>query len=273
MEIGIFAKTFKRNNYSEVFDAVCMCGYTTVQFNMSCAGLPSMPDTFCETLPRQINKSILDHNLSMAALSGTFNMIHPDKTIREKGLRSMKQLIGSCRAMGTNVISICTGTRNPSYMWTGHPDNAKPEAWKDLCSMLETVLAYAQEEKVTIAFEPELGNVINSAKKAKLLLEEMKSANLKVIFDPANLFEKGSKQEIERILAEGLDLLGENIIITHAKDRLADGSFAAAGKGILPYRFFIRELKKTGFDGALITHKLEEAEAELCCRFLNELIA
>ena len=273
MQIGIFAKTFRRNNYSEVFEAVSSCGYTTLQFNMTCAGLSSMPETFPAGLAAQIKESLQCSNLSMAALSGTFNMIHPDQAIREKGRRSIKQLIGNCQAMGTNVVTICTGTRNSSYMWTRHPDNTKPEAWKDLCFILAKVLAEAEKEGVIIAFEPELANVINSAKKGRQLLDEMKSANLKVVFDPANLFEKGTKREIEKILAEGLELLGEDIIIVHAKDRLADGTFVPAGQGVIPYPFFIRELKKTGFNGPLITHKLEEEQAESCCRFLVKLLS
>ena len=273
METGIFAKTFKRSSIAEVFEAVRMHGFSATQFNLSCAGLPTLPDHIPAEVLRDIRKNLDDNNLDMAALSGTYNMIHPDITVRENNMQRLQLLIRNCRAMGTNVVSICTGTRDIGDMWTGHPDNNTPEAWRDLCLSLEKILTAAEEAKVLIAFEPEFSNVVYSAAKGKQLIEEMKSDNLKVIFDPANLFEKGSRQEIERIIAEGLSLLGEHIIIAHAKDRMADGSVAVAGKGILPYPFFIRELKKTGFDGELIAHGLDETQAHECNRFLNQLIS
>src|SRR5436190_850357 len=94
--------------------------------------------------------------------------------------------------------------------------------------------------------------------KACNYLDQMQSKYLKVVFDPANLFEKAGKKEIEKIIADGLELLGENIVIAHAKDRKSDGSITAAGLGVLPYSFFLKKIKQTGFDGPLIAHGLTE---------------
>ncbi len=44
MDIGIFAKTFAQPSIEAVLDAVHKHGLTVVQFNMSCAGLSSLPD-------------------------------------------------------------------------------------------------------------------------------------------------------------------------------------------------------------------------------------
>ncbi|WP_308636824.1 hypothetical protein [Paenibacillus silvisoli] len=44
MELGIFAKTFGRSSIEAVFDAIREHGLSKTQFNMSCAGLPAMPD-------------------------------------------------------------------------------------------------------------------------------------------------------------------------------------------------------------------------------------
>jgi sugar phosphate isomerase/epimerase len=42
MQIGIFARTFSRPTLEETLDAVAAHGLTHVQFNMSCAGLPTL---------------------------------------------------------------------------------------------------------------------------------------------------------------------------------------------------------------------------------------
>ena len=44
---------------------------------------------------------------------------------------------------------------------------------------------------LTLAIEPEVDNVVDSAVKARRLLDEMASPHLKVVIDPANLFHAG----------------------------------------------------------------------------------
>ena len=43
MQIGIFAKTFVRPTLDATLDAVAAHGVRVVQFNLSCAGLPTLP--------------------------------------------------------------------------------------------------------------------------------------------------------------------------------------------------------------------------------------
>jgi sugar phosphate isomerase/epimerase len=154
--------------------------------------------------------------------------------------------------MGTSVITLCTGSCDAADMWRFHPGNNSKEAWSALCDTLEQALIIAESNDVILGVEPELANVINSADKARKLLDEMHSSHLKIVFDPANLFEKAEPKEIEKIITYGLELLGEDIVIAHGKDRKLDGSFTAAGLGVLPYSFFVHQLRETGFDGALI---------------------
>jgi sugar phosphate isomerase/epimerase len=70
-----------------------------------------------------------ERNLTMAAVSGTFNMIHPNPRKRRDGLRRLGVLAGACGQLGTSVITLCTGTRDPEDMWRSHPENDVPEAW------------------------------------------------------------------------------------------------------------------------------------------------
>ena len=44
------------------------------------------------------------------------------------------------------------------------------------------------------------------------------------MLDPANLFETEPAEEKRRIIADAVDLLGDRIVMAHAKDRAADGS-------------------------------------------------
>src|ERR1041384_7260082 len=123
MRLGIFARTFVRPTVEDVFDAVKAHGLSCVQFNLSCAGLPTLPDEIAPSLITRIREASLSSGIEIAAVSGTYNMIHPDHRVRQAGLRRLRTLATACRGLGTSVITLCTGTRDPADMWRWHPEN------------------------------------------------------------------------------------------------------------------------------------------------------
>jgi sugar phosphate isomerase/epimerase len=122
-----------------------------------------------------------------------------------------------CARLGTGIITLCTGTRDPQNMWTRHPDNDTPEAWRDLLACLAPALALAEQHDLTLAFEPEVANVIDTAAKGRRLLDEVRSPRLKVVLDAANLFRAGDLERMPAVLQEAFDQLGGEIVIAHAK--------------------------------------------------------
>src|SRR5207253_1284074 len=97
------------------------------------------------------------------------------------------RMIERCRDLGTSVAALCTGTRNTESMWRFHADNSLPEAWSDLIGTLEQLLPVAEAYGVKLGIEPEPNNVIDSARKARRLLDELSSAHLGIVMDGANL--------------------------------------------------------------------------------------
>lgn len=272
MKLGIFAKTFSGRDLDEILNQVVESGFETVQFNMVCAGLHSLPDEYPDAAMQLIRNSMSKHHLTVTALSGTFNMVHPLVEAREVGLRQLNLMMENVKQINTNIITICTGSKDPGNMWRFHPGNNSKQAWGELCIVLERALTTAEQEDIILAFEPELNNVVNSAEKGLQLLKEMNSDHLKVVFDPANLFEKCSSGEAQRIIEGALDLLFESTIIIHAKDRLADGTFVPAGKGLMPYSFLLKFLTKNQYPGNIIVHEVKAEDAKSCAQFIKTLL-
>ncbi len=272
IEPGIFARTFSRPTLEETLDAVVSYGLHHIQFNLSCAGLPTLPDSIEPALVERIRRETNTRGITMSVVSGTYNMIHPDPDVRKQGLQRLRVLAAACKGMGTSIITLCTGTRDATDMWRWHPDNASDDAWTDLCSVMEEALRIAEDENVTLAFEPEQANVIYSAPRARRLLDTMRSSHLKVVIDPANLFTPDSARNLPTILDEAFAFLGPDIVIAHAKDRLSDGGFAAAGTGLLDYNYYVRLLRSINFAGPLILHSLEEAQVPGAVRFLSAML-
>ena len=270
MRLGIFARTFSRPTVEGVFDAVKEHALDCVQFNMACTGLPTLPDDIAPSLATLIHEASMSRGIEIAAVSGTYNMTHPDPEARQAGLRRLRTLASACHAMGTSVITLSTGTRDPENMWRWHSENASSRAWSDLLSSMEAALRIAEEEQITLAFEPERANVVSTAAKGHALLATMQSSRLKVVFDPANLIVPGDEYQMSQVLGEAFDLLGEYIIIAHAKDRGADDTFRAAGEGILDYDQYMRLLRAAGFNGPLILHGLTEEQVDAALQFLRD---
>lgn len=273
MRLGIFAKTFPGGEPGTVMAAAHAAGYGAVQYNMACSGLPSMPVAIPDGIAEAVRTAALDQNLDVAAVSATYNMIHPDPALRWRGHDSLEIIAGTAHGMGTRLLTLCTGTRDPDDQWRGHPDNATPEAWRDLAASLETALDIAERHDVDLGIEPELANVIDSAAKARAIIDEMASPRLKIILDPANLFEVVSLAEQQRLVSEAIDLLAGRIVMAHAKDRDAAGGFTTAGKGVLDYDHYLACLARAGFDGPLVTHGLAAGEAAEVAAFLKEKLA
>jgi sugar phosphate isomerase/epimerase len=278
MQMGIFARTFPRPGLEGTFDAVKSHGLDCLQFNFACLGLPTLPEMIKPELAQGIHAELRARSLSMAAVSGTCNLIHPDSAHRAECLRRLQTMIGVSKQIGANVVTLCTGTRDRKDMWQAHPDNGSPEAWRDLVSSLEALLPRAETHGVVLGIEPEPANVIHSARTADKLLREMKSSALKIIFDAANLVASREISEQRKVLSEACELLGSNIVLAHAKDLVARGAdirspdyeTVPAGRGQLDYDFYISILRKAGYRGALILHSLCEQDVPEAVKFLGE---
>lgn len=273
MQLGIFAKTFPGTSPDEVLKASAEAGFACVQYNMACSGLGPMPDEISPEAAAAIAGAARQNNVAIAAVSATYNMIHPDVTVREQGHRRLEVIAARCAAMGTRLVTLCTGTRDADDQWRHHPDNHSDEAWRDLLSAMEAAISIAERHDVDLGIEPEFANVVSSARKARRLIDEMQNPRLRIVLDAANLFESETIDAQRQIVSESIELLSDRIAMAHAKDRNADGSFTTAGKGVLDYGHYLRALKAIGFSGPLVTHGLSAHEAKGTARFLTETLA
>ena len=273
MQLGIFAKTFDGSDAATVLAAVARAGYGATQYNMACSGLASMPDTIETSLASFVAGAAKASGLTIAALSGTYNMIHPDRAVRQAGQRRLEVLARACADLGTRLVTLCTGTRDAQDQWREHADNSTPAAWRDLLESMEVAVAIADRHDVDLGIEPELANVVNSAERARALIDQIGSPRLRIVLDPANLFEVATLQAQRDTVSAAIDLLADRISLGHAKDRHADGRFAAAGAGVLDYPHYLARLKAVGFDGPLITHGLSAVEAPAVASFLKRMLA
>lgn len=275
MQTGIFSRTYEVADLRETFSRMQAHGIFHTQFNLSNAGLPSLPEEISPQKLEEIRSLAEEFHITLDALSGTFNMIDPDEDARKKGCEQFRLQCRIAAALDIPVVSLCTGSKNPKSKWEWHEDNLLPSSWDDLMRTTEILLRCAEDNDVILGVETEASNIINTPERAKRYLEQAGSPRIRIIMDGANLFLPEQVSDMRHVLDEAFAILGNDIVLAHAKDFRFDGSihFTAAGKGILDFPYYAGLLKKYGYDGPLVMHGLPEEDVPESCRFLEEVIA
>ena len=273
MRLGVFARNFEGTTPLAVLTSARRAGYEGVQYNMACSGLSPLPLAIGDEIAEAVASAAAETGVRIEAVSATYNMIHPDRSEREKGRRAFEAIAAAAHRMGTRLLTVCTGTGDPDDQWRYHPANDTPDAWAEMCGEFRLLLAVAGRHDVLIGVEPELANVVSSAERARKLLDEFRTDRIRIVFDAANLFDVATPEQRRSAVENAAGLLGDSIALAHAKDRLADGRFSPAGTGVLDYRHYLSVLRNSGFRGSVIAHGMAASEAESVASFLTSHLA
>ena len=270
MQVGIMSGHFQRPTLEESLDAILRHDIRHLQFN---PGSVNVRGPLADKLAKapMVREETRKRGMTISAVGGPANMVAADEGQRVQAIEKLKLLTSACGPMGTSVIATCTGSRDPDSMWRKHPDNETEEAWRALRNTLEQVLPVAEAAGVVIAFEPEVNNVVNTARKARRLIDEMGSASLGVVMDASNLFGEGDLPRMTQILDDAFELLGDHIAIAHGKDldRDGDAGHLAAGTGKLDYARYVALLCALPFDVPVILHGLKEDQVDASVAMLR----
>lgn len=269
--IGVMTTEFDGAGLAEVADRIREHGIDTVQLQLGSAveevpirdallfGLDALGPHLNAAFATQVGEVLSTRGIRVAAVDGTYNMIHPDQKRRTRNLGHLVNLIDLAHLFDTDIVTVCTGTRQ-DIMWQPSPLNQSDQAWADLLEQLRPAAQAAEAAQVRLAFEPEYNNVVDSAQRARRLMDEVDSPAVKVLLDVANIFHAGDLDRMSAHLDEVFDLVGDDIVLAHAKDldHDADAGGRAAGQGKLDFAHYLLQLQQHRFDGAIVLHQLKE---------------
>lgn len=272
MTPGVFARTYAAKYPGELFARIRADGFSAVQFNLSCAGLASLPVELPPGTGADIAAGAHQAGVAICALSGTYNMAHPDTDQRKRDRVGFANVMRAAQDMHVSLVTLCTGSRDPANMWHAHAENSSREAWTAFREELDFALSLADELDLVLGIEPEPGNVIANAALARKVLDEVGSRRLGIVLDAANLLPPEAQPQQNEIVAQAADLLGGSLFLVHAKDINSDGVVVPAGKGAVDLPAFVARMKAVGYDGPLVGHNFEEADAPGVAAYLSSII-
>ena len=241
-------------------------GFEAVQFAFSSIaeteftpnGQIEIPAVIPSAAILSVRENAEKYGIPVEVINGTFNMAHPDRGIREEGIRHFEILCRAAKELGAKYISLCSGTRNADHLWSPHPDNDTQEAWNDMLDTVSRCTKIAEEYGITLAVESEASNIISTPERARRLMDTVGSPNLKMILDCANLFHAGEahKENVREILEHAFALYGDDIVLAHGKDiREGDGiDFCGTGLGIVDFAYTAALLEQYDFTGNMFLH-------------------
>ena len=272
MELAIFSKTYK-GNAEEIFQKMNNQKLNYCHFNLANIGMDMIPDYIDYDKLNNLNVLLKKYNIKLIGLSGTFNMIDCDKENKEKNICNFENLCKIANILHVKTISLCTGSKNKNSKWEWDDENETNESYNEFLETMKRLLVYAHKYDIILSIEPEASNVINSARKARNVLDHFKDEHIKIIMDAANLLNMNNYNDQDTVIIEAFDLIGNDIIEAHAKNfNISDNKikFVAPFNGKLNYELVIKLLNKYNYKGTFVMHALEENEVDKSIKYLKE---
>ncbi|MEH7304627.1 sugar phosphate isomerase/epimerase family protein [Neobacillus drentensis] len=238
MNLGIRAHDIETNLLEKLVNDIADKGLTSVQLALS-KSLPTLYPglgSLSPGLARHIGNAFSHTGLQIAVLGCYFNMIHPDQVERRKGIDRFKEHLRFARDFGCSIVGTETGNVNAEIVYT--EENFREKPFMEVVESVSELVKEAEKFGVIVGVEAGVNHPIYSVQTMKCLLDIIDSHNLQVIFDPVNLLSIDNYINQEEIFEEAFELLGDRMVIFHAKDFIVEGSSliqVPVGQGLLNY--------------------------------------
>jgi len=185
---------------------------------------------------KAFRKNLKVLGLALSALCGdTFKGFFDPATIEDQ-VRDAKSFIDLAADLGTDVVTTHFGR---------FPKDENDPKWEMCFKALREIGKHAASKGVFYASETGL----ESPQDLLEFLKKVRSANIKVNYDPANLVHNGFDQ------VGGVKILKGYIVHTHAKDYIKGGDETPLGQGDVDYPRYLEALEAIGYKGFLTVER------------------
>ena len=182
------------------------------------------------------------YELDCAVLGCYLNLATPDAAQLKAAQEKYMANIRFAAHLGAGVVGTETGAPNVEYKFEEACWNE--ESLQIFIRNLRPVVKYAEQMGGLVAIEPVVRHIVCNPVRARRVLDEIGSPNLRIILDPVNLLEIYNYEKQDEIIDEAIELLGKDVAVLHVKDfAITDGRLVSVpvGQGqchwdrIMPY--------------------------------------
>lgn len=187
------------------------------------------------------------NKVEVSVLGCYLNLATPDIAQLEATIKTYEAHIRFANLLSCGVVGTETGAVNVNYEF--EEANHSEEALNIFIKNLKRVVSYAEKMGVTVAVEPVYKHIMCDIKRTRKVLDAIDSPNLRVIFDPVNVFNPENYKRQDEIIMEAFDLLKDEIEVLHIKDFIINNgemssSNLVVGDGLLNLSLIMKLAKQ-----------------------------
>jgi len=223
-------------------------------------------------MARHIRDIFYKYDINISILGCYINLANPDDEELNGLLNKFKEHIRFARDFGCSIVGTETGALNKEYVYT--PQNNTEEAFQRTLNSIKTLVAEAEKFGVMVGIEGVAKHVINTPERMKRVLDNVKSNNLQVIFDPVNFIDESNYDKQDDLIKKSFELFGDRIVAIHAKDfACEDGKIklASIGQGQLNYPLLLSLIKKKKSYIDVLLENTTPKDIDESINYINEI--
>jgi sugar phosphate isomerase/epimerase len=216
---------------------------------------------------QRVRSILADYGLTMVqAIGHRPPLIHPNESIRQQGVKTLREAIRIAAALGS--LSCHTGPGSLAQLgahysdwggaWDPHGDNWDPICREQLIRSLKEVAPAAEDAGVVVGMEGHILVTLDSAEMMRDVLDEVNSPAIRCDLDPVNWLTLHTVFRNGPAIDQMVDVLGSRIFNAHAKDVVVEKRLSLhinevpAGQGILDWDRFMRRIEALGPERFLV---------------------
>lgn len=167
------------------------------------------------------------------------DLMSADPDVRAESLTTFQKYIHAAEVVGVDTILVVTGTLSPDLYYD--------DAYANAMESMKLLAPVAEEAGVKLAIEYVWNKFLLSPMEFARFCDDVASPNVGFYFDPGNMAIFSYPEHWVRIC-------GRHLMAVHMKDFKRDGSlWTPLLEGDVDFRVVMEELRKLGFDGALVS--------------------
>ncbi|MBM3264778.1 MAG: sugar phosphate isomerase/epimerase [candidate division Zixibacteria bacterium] len=239
MKPGITQLCLKRTDLEDDLRYVRDTGYEAIELVFSDTGVPSI-DASAQELAN-IRAACDRFGLEISAILPTRrdagSLLSPDVSERDKRIRILERGLEIAASIGVGALLLHPGALEASSSYE--------TTWNHARDALKTLGPEAERRKCVIGVENVWNKFLLSPRETRQFVDEIGSPGVGVYLDTANMIFYGFAEMWVRELRH-------RIVRVHVKDfRRRDTAWVQLMNGDVAWPEVMRELRATGFDGAL----------------------
>lgn len=244
LNLGIRAHDIEAHSREELVSKLHGYNFSHIQFAIKKSFPEAAPElqSISSGTASYFGDYFQNEQIKISVLGCYINLSSPNRIVKEKAIADFKHHVTLAKDFHSALVGTETGSVGNGYTEANFTEEAYQVALKSIVEMV----SYAEKFGVTVGIEAGLNHPIYTSTLAKKLISDVKSPNLKIILDCANLMRPDNFQNQEQVIAQAFEDLHGHISCLHLKDFIfEDGKIkiVTVGQGLMDYSKILSYLK------------------------------